>query len=70
MRKYDPNESMLQNINDTSSEQVPNANSSHARVPQTSRIPSVAENAPPSHGKGSPAMRGRIIEVVMGFHIH
>ncbi|XP_060182366.1 uncharacterized protein LOC132612036 [Lycium barbarum] len=44
-----PNEPMPQNINGTSSEQVPDANSGHEGVPQTSRIPSVAENTPPSH---------------------
>ncbi|XP_060186622.1 uncharacterized protein LOC132616027 [Lycium barbarum] len=45
------NESMPQNINGTSSEQVPDANSGHEQVPQISRIPSVAENSPPSHGR-------------------
>ncbi|OIT19364.1 hypothetical protein A4A49_57744, partial [Nicotiana attenuata] len=44
MRKYAFNESMRQNINGTSIEQVPAANSGHERVPQTSRIPNVAEN--------------------------
>ncbi|KAJ8544662.1 hypothetical protein K7X08_017245 [Anisodus acutangulus] len=51
MRKYAPNEFRAQNINGTSSEQVPDADSGHERVPQTSRMPSVAENTPPSHGR-------------------
>ncbi|OIT19098.1 hypothetical protein A4A49_59591, partial [Nicotiana attenuata] len=50
MRKYASNESMPQNINGTSIEQVPAANSGHERVLQTSRIPNVAENTSMSHG--------------------
>ncbi|XP_070010995.1 uncharacterized protein [Nicotiana sylvestris] len=50
MRKYASNESLPQNINDTSIEQVPAANSRHERVPQRSRIPNVAENTSTSHG--------------------
>ncbi|KAK4348113.1 hypothetical protein RND71_034452 [Anisodus tanguticus] len=50
MSKYAPNEFRAQNINGTSSEHVPVADSGHERVPQTSRMPSVAENTPPSHG--------------------
>ncbi|OIT30205.1 hypothetical protein A4A49_55640, partial [Nicotiana attenuata] len=50
MRKYASNESMPQNINGTSIEQVPAANSGHERVPQTSRIPNIAENTSMSHG--------------------
>ncbi|XP_019224815.1 PREDICTED: uncharacterized protein LOC109206446 [Nicotiana attenuata] len=42
MRKYTSNEPMPQNIDGTSSEQVPDANNGHERVPQTSRIHSVA----------------------------
>nr|XP_009798368.1 PREDICTED: uncharacterized protein LOC104244609 [Nicotiana sylvestris] len=49
MRKYVSNESMPQNKNSTSSDQVPDSNSGHERVPQTSRIPSVAENTSLSH---------------------
>ncbi|OIT35059.1 hypothetical protein A4A49_63883, partial [Nicotiana attenuata] len=47
MRKYAPDASMPQSSNGTS---IPDANSGHERVPQTSRMPSVAENAQPSHG--------------------
>nr|XP_033517408.1 uncharacterized protein LOC117281677 [Nicotiana tomentosiformis] len=50
MRKYAPDASMPQSNNGTSGEQIPDANSGHERVPQTSRMPSVAENAQPSHG--------------------
>ncbi|OIT36109.1 hypothetical protein A4A49_55877 [Nicotiana attenuata] len=50
VRKYVSNESTPQNINGTSSEQVLDANSGHERVPQTSRIPSVAENTSLSQG--------------------
>ncbi|XP_016479915.1 uncharacterized protein LOC107801137 isoform X3 [Nicotiana tabacum] len=50
MRRYAPNVSMTQSSNGTSCEQIPDANIGHERVPQTSRIPSVAENAQPSHG--------------------
>ncbi|OIT08589.1 hypothetical protein A4A49_63273 [Nicotiana attenuata] len=50
VRKYVSNESMPQNINGTSSEQVLDANSGHERVPQTSMIPSVAENTSLSQG--------------------
>ncbi|XP_075098098.1 uncharacterized protein LOC107803913 isoform X4 [Nicotiana tabacum] len=50
IHKYAPNLSMTQSSNDTSCEQIPDANIGHERVPQTSRIPSIAENAQPSHG--------------------
>ena len=30
--------------------QIPISNSGHERVPQTSKMPSVAKNAQPSHG--------------------
>ncbi|XP_075098099.1 uncharacterized protein LOC107803913 isoform X5 [Nicotiana tabacum] len=49
IHKYAPNLSMTQSSNDTSCEQIPDANIGHERVPQTSRIPSIAENAQPSH---------------------
>ncbi|XP_070029412.1 uncharacterized protein [Nicotiana sylvestris] len=50
MRKYAPNASMPQSSNGTLGKQIPDANSGHERVPQTSRIYSAAENAQPSHG--------------------
>ncbi|MCD7467845.1 hypothetical protein HAX54_005492 [Datura stramonium] len=49
IRKYVPNECMPQNINGDSSEEIPDAVRGQERVPQTSRIPSVAKNTPP-HG--------------------
>ncbi|XP_075105006.1 uncharacterized protein LOC142179078 [Nicotiana tabacum] len=51
MCKYAPDAAMPQSSNGTSGEQIPDANSGHERVPQTSRMPSVVENAQPSHGK-------------------
>nr|XP_033509638.1 uncharacterized protein LOC117274462 [Nicotiana tomentosiformis] len=45
MRKYSPNASMPQSSNGTLGEHIPDANSGYEQVPQTSRIPSVAENA-------------------------
>ncbi|OIT40723.1 hypothetical protein A4A49_51465 [Nicotiana attenuata] len=50
MRKYAPDASMPQSSNGTSGELIPDAYSGHGRVLQTSRMPSVAENAQPSHG--------------------
>ncbi|XP_070014848.1 uncharacterized protein [Nicotiana sylvestris] len=50
MRKYAPNASMPQSSNGTLGEQIPDANSIYERVPQTSRMPSVTENAQLSHG--------------------
>ncbi|MCD9642317.1 hypothetical protein HAX54_029028 [Datura stramonium] len=47
--KYASNECMPENINGDSSEQIPDVVSGQQRVPQTSRIPSAAENTPP-HG--------------------
>ncbi|XP_019236097.1 PREDICTED: uncharacterized protein LOC109216403 isoform X5 [Nicotiana attenuata] len=49
MRKYAPNASMPQSSNGTLGEEIPDANSGYERVPQISRMPSVAENAQPSH---------------------
>ncbi|XP_019236096.1 PREDICTED: uncharacterized protein LOC109216403 isoform X4 [Nicotiana attenuata] len=51
MRKYAPNASMPQSSNGTLGEEIPDANSGYERVPQISRMPSVAENAQPSHGQ-------------------
>ncbi|MCD7456992.1 hypothetical protein HAX54_033807 [Datura stramonium] len=44
--------SSLGNIaTEDSSNEVPDTSSGHERVSQTSRIPSVIEHTPPSHGK-------------------
>ncbi|KAG5581177.1 hypothetical protein H5410_051804, partial [Solanum commersonii] len=49
MRKYAPNEVMPQNINGTSSEQVPNTDNGYGQIPQTTGIHSVAMNTPTSY---------------------
>ncbi|KAG5585152.1 hypothetical protein H5410_045586, partial [Solanum commersonii] len=49
MQKYAPNESLPQDINGTSNEQVPDHNSGQEGVPQSSRISSNTEITLP-HG--------------------
>ncbi|KAH0669604.1 hypothetical protein KY285_023767 [Solanum tuberosum] len=43
MQKYPPNESLPQDINGTSNEQVPNHNSGQEGVPQSSGMSSIIE---------------------------